>query len=267
MPYAEVNAAKLWYDIQGEGPPIFCIGGMGLVTNQHDFITPILAKNCKVINYDIRGVGKSAPPPLLNYHDYSEQAEDVRAIMDLAGIEKAHIYAGACAHIGVKFAARYPERTASLIFFPWFRPNPSIGNIFDAGVDICRSLGKMDYWANIIAIEFTDPSFREFMLKWEAPMLVKNLSCEAFKILWGGMKYCDLTDEIPKIKVPTLMLMGTEGVAGDEAMESEIKFVEDNIPGAEKIFIEGSGGTYSMIDNPEKTCAAILEWMKKHPVT
>ncbi|MFH0814048.1 MAG: alpha/beta hydrolase [Pseudomonadota bacterium] len=267
MPYAEVNAAKLWYDVQGEGAPLFCIGGMGLVSNQYDFTTPILSKSCKVINYDIRGVGKSAPPPLLNYRDYSEQAEDVRAIMDTIGIKKAHIWAGACSHIGVKFAARYPDRTASLIFFPWFRPIPAVVHIFDAGVELCGGFGKIDYWATIIASAFTDPNFRKLMLEWEVPMLVKNLSCEAFKIHWGSMKHCDLTNEIPNIKVPTLMLMGTEGVAGNKTTQSEIKFVEYNIPGAEKVFIEGSGGTYYMIDNPEKTCAAILDWIKKHPLT
>jgi len=265
MPILEANAAKLWYDVQGEGEPLFCVGGLGLVSNQYDFTTPILAKSCQVINYDIRGVGKSAPPPLLNYRDYSEQAEDVIAVMDAIGVKKAHIWAGACSHIGVRFASRYPERTASLIFFPWFRPIPAVVHIFDSGIELCNGFGKMDYWANIIASAFTDPNFRKLMLEWEVPMLLKNLSCEAFKIHWGSMKHCDLTDEVPKIKVPTLMLMGTEGVAGNKTTQSEMKYVEECIPGAEKVYIEGSGGTYYMIDNPEKTSEAVVDWLKKHP--
>lgn len=266
MPIVEANAAKLWYDVQGEGEPLFCIGGMALVSNQYDFVTPILAKSCKVINYDLRGVGKSAPPPLLNYRDYAEQAEDVKAVMDAIGIEKAHIWAGACSHIGVKFAARYPERTASLIFFPWFRPISAVVHIFDAGIDLCNGFGTMEHWAKIIASAFTDPEFRKLMLEWEVPMLVGNMSCEAFKIHWGGMKCCDLTSDIPKIKAPTLMLMGTEGVAGNKTTQSEIRYVQESIPGAETAYIQGSGGTYYMIDNPEKTCQAVLDWLKKHPV-
>lgn len=59
-----------------------------LVSNQYDFTTPIPAKSCKVINYDIRGIGKSAPPPPLNYRHYSEQAEDVKIMIDAIGLEK-----------------------------------------------------------------------------------------------------------------------------------------------------------------------------------
>lgn len=262
MPYIEANGAKLWYDIQGEGEPLFCIGGMALVSNQYDFTTPILSKSCKVINYDIRGVGKSAPPPALNYRDYSEQADDVLAILDHIGLDKVHIWAGACSHIGVRFAARYPERTASLIFFPWFRPMAEVGPIFDAGIKLCDGFGKMDYWAGIIATTFTDPEFNKLMLEWEVPKIVGNMSCDAFKIHWGGMRECDLTDEIPKIKAPVLLLMGTEGVAGVETMMREIAYVEQSIKVVEKKYIEGSGGTYCMIDSPEKTSEAILDWLK-----
>jgi len=266
MPYIQVNGANLWYDIKGDGEPIFCIGGMGLVSDQYEFTTPILAKSCQVINYDIRGVGKSAPPPILNYRDYSEQAEDVKAILDNIGIQKVHIWAGACSHIGVKFAARYPERTASLIFFPWFRPISPVVYIFDAGIMLCKGFGKMDYWANIIATAFTDPKFRQLMLDWEVPLLLRNLSCEAFIIHWGSMRECDLTQEILKISSPTLMLMGTEGVIGNQSIQSEIEFVEKNIPHAKKIFVNGSGGTYYMIDNPEETCKIILQWIKDHSI-
>jgi pimeloyl-ACP methyl ester carboxylesterase len=265
MPYIEANGAKLWYEVQGEGEPLFCIGGMALVSNQYDFTTPILVKSCQVINYDVRGVGKSAPPPPLNYRDYSEQAEDVLAVMDEIGVKKAHIWAGACSHIGVRFAARYPERTASLIFFPWFRPLPAVVPIFDAGINLCDGFGTMEHWANIIASAFTDPAFRKLMLEWEVPVLVRNMSCEAFKIHWSSMKDCDLTTEVPKISAPTLMLMGTEGVAGNQTTQSEIRFVQESIPGAETTYIQGSGGTYYMIDNPEKTCEALMEWLKKHP--
>lgn len=264
MPIIEANAAKLWYNVEGEGEPLFCIGGMGLVSNQYDFTTPLLTKKCKVINYDIRGVGKSSPPPKLNYRDYSEQCEDVLAVLDDIGIEKVHLWAGACSHIGVRFAARYPERTASLIFFPWFRPIAEVIPVFDAGIKLCDGFGKMDYWSEIIATTFTDPEFKQLMLEWEVPKLIENMSCDAFKIHWGAMRECDLTDQIPKIKAPVLLLMGTEGVAGDEVMIQEIAHVEKNIKVVEKKYIEGSGGTYYMIDSPEKTAEAIVDWLERY---
>ena len=81
------------------------------------------------------------------------------------------------------------------------------------------------------------------------------------------MRECDLTDEITQIKAPALLLMGTEGVAGDEVMIQEIAHVEKHIDVVEKVYIEGSGGTYYMIDSPEKTADAITDWLERYKVS
>ena len=265
MPTVEINGAKVWYDVQGEGEPLFCIGGMVLVSNQFDFVTPLLSEGCKVINYDVRGVGKSIPIPALNYRDYSEQAEDVRAIIDDIGLEKIHLWGGACSHIAVRFAARYPERTASLIFYPWFRQVPEQVHFFDAGVKLCKALGTMEPWVKIMTASWKDWADKK-ILDWSLPKFINNMSCEAFEIQWNSMRDCDLSSEIPKIKVPTLMLMGSEESGSPKDLEGDIRYVEDNIPNAEKAFIQGSGRTYFMLDNPEKTRDIIIEWLRKHPL-
>lgn len=262
MAEIEVNGAKLWYDVQGDGEPLFCIGGMVLVSNQFDFVTPLLSKSCKVINYDVRGVGKSAPVPRLNYRDYSEQAEDIKAIIDVVGLEKIHIWGAACSHIAVRFATRYPERTASVIFFPWFRQVPEQAHFFDAGIALCEAFGTMEPWVKMLTSTWTDKK----MLDWAFPKFIQNMSCDAFKIHWNSMKNCDLSNEIPKIRVPTLMLMGSEESGSPKDLEVEIKHVEDNIPGVEKVFVQGSGRTYFMLDNSEKTSQIVSEWLKKHPI-
>jgi pimeloyl-ACP methyl ester carboxylesterase len=267
MTIIEANEAKLWYDIQGDGEPIVCIGGMGLVSNQFDFVTPHLAKETKVINWDLRGVGKSRPIPKLNYRDYAEQADDLLAIMDHAGIEKAHIWAAACSHIGVRFAAEYPERTASLIFFPWYSPKKTISQVFDAGVELSYAFNSLEYWALVIANKFTSPQYQEKMREWEVPKLMENLDPEMFRIHWGSMKNSDRRPDLPKIKCPTLLLMGDAGVAGNETNRREVTRIKETIPGgADTHFIEGCGGTYFMIEAPEQTAEALINWTKKHPV-
>ena len=80
MPKLEINGARLWYDVQGDGQPLFCIGGLVLVSDQYAFTTPILSKKFKVINFDMRGIARSAPLPALNYREYQEQAEDIKGL-------------------------------------------------------------------------------------------------------------------------------------------------------------------------------------------
>ena len=266
MPTIEANGAKLWYDVQGEGEPIIAIGGMALVSNQFDFCTPHLAEKAQVINFDLRGVGKSRPIPKLNYTDYADQADDVIAIMDALGLEKAHIWAAACSHIAVRFAAAYPERTQSLIFFPWYSPKKTINHVFDAGVELSHAFDTMEHWAKIIATAFTAEDRASKLEDWEVPMIVNNLEPEMFRIHWGSMKECNRRCDLEKINAPTLLLMGDAGVAGNEANQRELKLVAETIPGTvETRFIKGTGGTYYMIEEPEETARVLIDWMNDHP--
>lgn len=268
MPTIQANGANLWYDIQGEGETIACIGGMALVSNQFDFCTPHLAKNARVLNFDLRGVGKSRPIPKLNYRDYAEQADDLLAIMDDAGIEKVHLWGAACSHIAVRFAAAYPERTASLVFFPWYSPKRTINHVFDAGVQLSYAFNTMEQWAKIIATAFTSEQYQKLLMDWEVPKIVENLDPEMFRIHWGSMKECNRREDLQQIHCPTLLLMGDSGVAGNEANKRELEFIGGAIPGeVENRFINGCGGTYYMIEQPEETARVLTEWVRKHPAT
>ena len=267
MPRITANGADLWYSLQGEGETIVCIGGMALVSNQFDFVTPHLCKGARVLNMDLRGVGKSRPHPKLNYRDYSDQADDVLAVMDAAGIERAHIWGAACSHMAVRFAAQYPDRTQSVIFFPWYSPKRSINHVFDAGVELTLAFDSMEQWANIIATAFTSKQYQQLLLDWEVPKIVENLDPEMFRIHWGSMKNSNRRDDLPKIKAPTLLLMGDAGVAGNEANQRELELVKAQIPGlVETHFIAGCGGTYYMIEQPEETARVLFEWMARHAV-
>lgn len=262
MPKLEVNGAGLWYDVQGDGEPLFCIGGMVLVSDQYAFTTPILAKKFKVINFDMRGIARSAPLPSLNYREYPEQCEDVIGIMDALGLEKVHIWAGACSWIGIRFAARYPERTASLIFFPWFYITPQTRSFFNVAKEGCKAFGTMEHWAKLVIAGWADPKTED----WAFSKFANNISCEAFMLHWSTLENCDQRNDISKIRVPTLMIIGAEKGGRPKELGEDIRYVEENIPGVEKLFIQGSEETYYMMDNPEKTSQIVTEWVEKHPI-
>ena len=209
-------------------------------------------------------MGKSRPIPKLNYTDYADQADDVLAILDEIGVERAHIWGAACSHVAVRFAASYPERTSSLIFFPWYSPKRTIAHVFDAGVELSHAFDSMEYWAQIVATAFTADDRRAKLQEWEVPRIVENMEPEAFRIHWGSMKRSNRRADLPKITAPTLLLMGDAGVAGNEANQREIELVKEAIPApVETHFVEGCGGTYFMIEEPEDTAAALVDWMDR----
>lgn len=84
-----------------------------------------------------------------------------------------------------------------------------------------------------------------------------------FRIHWGSMKNSNCRDDLPNIKAPALLLMGDAGVAANEA---ELELCTGAIPShTETRFIPNSGGTYFMIEEPEATADALLEWTSRHP--
>jgi pimeloyl-ACP methyl ester carboxylesterase len=77
-----------------------------------------------VIAYDARGHGQSTPAPDRAY-GYEHLADDLLAVLDAAGVERA-LLAGASmgAHTAVRFALGHPERVAALaIVTPAFDPS------------------------------------------------------------------------------------------------------------------------------------------------
>jgi len=82
----------------------------------------------RVISYDARGHGRSAPAADPGDYGYERLARDLAAVLDERGVQRA-VLAGASmgAHTVVRFALSHPERTAALaIITPAFdaRPNP-----------------------------------------------------------------------------------------------------------------------------------------------
>jgi pimeloyl-ACP methyl ester carboxylesterase len=83
----------------------------------------------RVVSYDARGHGASAPAPDPRAYGYELLAEDLRAVLDELGLERA-VLAGASmgAHTALRFALAHPERVLALcLITPSYDPSRSEG--------------------------------------------------------------------------------------------------------------------------------------------
>jgi pimeloyl-ACP methyl ester carboxylesterase len=79
----------------------------------------------RVIAYDARGHGRSAPAPDPLAYGYEQLAGDLEAVLDATDVERA-VLAGASmgAHTALRFALKHPERVAALgLITPAFDPS------------------------------------------------------------------------------------------------------------------------------------------------
>ena len=78
------DSVRCEYSVEGHGPPLFLIHGIGAARDVWRFVTPHLTEQFTVISYDLRGHGKSRIPD----HDFGleELVEDLSQLQALTGI-------------------------------------------------------------------------------------------------------------------------------------------------------------------------------------
>jgi pimeloyl-ACP methyl ester carboxylesterase len=109
----------------GEGIPVVLLHGLTATRRYVVMGSRALERSGHhVIAYDARGHGASTPAPDPDAYDYDDLVEDLRAVLDDRGIERA-VLAGASmgAHTAARMALDAPERVAGLVIVtPAFDP-------------------------------------------------------------------------------------------------------------------------------------------------
>jgi len=114
MPFAQSQDAKIYWNEEGTGEPVLLIMGLGYASCMWYRTRPLLASSYRTVVFDNRGVGQSDVPP--GSYAISQMAEDVAAVLDAAGIRRAHVFGVSMGGmIAQEFALQYPDRVASLI--------------------------------------------------------------------------------------------------------------------------------------------------------
>jgi pimeloyl-ACP methyl ester carboxylesterase/class 3 adenylate cyclase len=196
-----------------------------------------LASFSRLILFDRRGIGLSdrleGAPPL------EERMEDVRAVLDAVGSERAALFgsldAGAMLAL---FAATYPERAAALVLFA-SQPRWTSAPGYPWGLS--PEQGRM--WVEEGERRFGDPEYvkgllREFcpstrndagLLEWMTRMWRHSASPGSLKAFRRMNLEIDIRHTLPTIRVPTLVLQRSE----DRFVPPEVgRYVADEIPGA-----------------------------------
>ena len=200
-----------------------------------------LSSFARVILFDRRGVGLSDPLP--GPATLEERMDDVRAVMDAAGSERAAL-------IGVSeggtmcmlFAATYPERTSALILCgamarsTWAEDYPWAPEREAAKEALTELLGPV--WGQGASIDIfapshaDDPQAREFQARYER-QAASPLRVQQFFEMFLDL---DVRDVLPLIQAPTLVMHRRH----DHAVNVRAgRWLAEHIPGSRFIELEG----------------------------
>ena len=101
------------YVVEGDGPPVVLIHGVGADLSGWDAVAALLAGSRKVVWMDLRGHGKS--PPIVAPFALEGFSEDIVAILDREGIARADIVGFSLGGlIAQRIAIDHPDRVGKL---------------------------------------------------------------------------------------------------------------------------------------------------------
>jgi len=101
------------YTVQGTGPALFLIHGIGAARGTWAKALPVLTPHFTVITYDLRGHGESPLPT--DEFGLDELVADLEALREQLGVERAHVAGHSLGGmIGPAYARLYPKRVLSL---------------------------------------------------------------------------------------------------------------------------------------------------------
>jgi len=118
--YTKVDGLSIAWQQYGMGPDVLVIPG--LVSNvelvwEHEYyhrVNELMAKHLRVTTFDKRGMGLSERTQ--ENQSIEQRMTDVLAVMDAAGIERAHLLGiSEGGLIAQMFAARYPDRVDKIV--------------------------------------------------------------------------------------------------------------------------------------------------------
>lgn len=239
--YARSDDVHVAYQVFGSGVDlVFVPGFVSHIDNYWDeprFARWLerLGSFARVVMFDKRGTGLSSRVPNLPTMD--ERMDDLRAVMDAEGIERAAIFGisegGSLASL---FAAHHPQRCAALILYGAFARFSSwiaTDEDFDAFLEyVGTRWGSGDSLASFAPAFADDAILQDWWGKFErlggdpkatAELMVMN-------------RQIDITEILPTIQVPTLVVHRRDDVLVDhEGAET----LAERIPDARLVTLEG----------------------------
>lgn len=268
--YARSGDVRIAYQISGDAPVdvVWAPGTMSHLDLDWEIPERALfferfSKFCRLTRFDKRGTGLSDRP--LKMATLEERTDDIRAVMDDIGLERANIFGvSEGGSMACLFAATYPQRVNSLLVWgaqarwiaspdhPWGQTQEEHDRMIAMIDDDWPSFDYITGPGAGVGPD-ADPAFIESISRYMRAAANPS-AVRAYEIMNGQI---DTRPILPSIQAPTLVMNRT----GDPCARIEAaRDMASRIPGAK--FKEYPGNSHSMmLDDMETILSDIQEFI------
>ena len=248
--YAKCGDCHIAYQVVGKGPLdlVFIPGFVSNVERGWDdpqlaHFYRRLASFSRLILFDKRGTGMSDPVPIAQLPTLEQRMDDVRAVMDAAGSERAALVGvSEGGPMNIFFAATHPDRTAAIVLLATFArlawaPDYTFGTKPDVWNALLHRM-EQGWGKGVLLSAFAqslanDASAREWWARFQ-----RQASSPGAAVAVMHMVYeIDTRPILSAIRVPTLILHRTE----DHLLPVEhARYLAQHIAGAQCVELPGT---------------------------
>jgi aminoacrylate hydrolase len=263
MPKVAVGGARIHYETHGAGPPILLVPGLGGVGSYWNPNIPVFSQGHRVIVHDHRGTGQSSQSRIR--YSVDQMTDDLVAVMDHLGIEKAHLVGHSTGGaIGQTLAATRPERLLSLVIYAsWTKADPFFRRVFEARRALLTASGAAAYVRSTPVFLYPDWWVNEniALLEEREKIVVPTFPPpEIVASRIDAIVAFDRTADLPRIKTPTLVICAKDDILTPPYFSRELARL---IPGAELVELP-TGGHCASETSTTAFNEAVLGFIARH---
>jgi len=250
--YRRPDGCRLYYELHGseERSSLVLLEGLGGDISGWRRNIPHLSCCYRVIAFDFRGNGRSEAPrgPVT----MSTFIQDTVGLLDHLGASAAHVYGQSFgAMVGMQMALSHPDRMRSLILAASHAGHRQATPVGARG-KVPKDKPNLALYSEAFARQHPDHVAEDILVGSQNPQ-----SPESGRRQWEAMETWEAWDRLGEIRVPTLVLHGSEDrlVAVENARR-----LASAIPRARLVLLEGAGHVYHS-EQPEAADQAVLAFL------
>lgn len=213
MSEATNDGVRIAYEVLGDGEPLLFVHGLGYDRRGWGPLPALLADDFQVLLFDNRGVGESDVPE--GPYAVSQMAADAVAVLDGAGVERAHVLGVSLGgYIAQEIALTFPDRVRKLVLGSTAPGGTRSHPMPQAGLEAFGRFPAMEREAGLRLMVETSLGAHGVR---ERPELVEEIFAYRLERAptlagWQAQAYAGATfdayDRVPGIAAPTLVIQG-----------------------------------------------------------
>ena len=257
-------SASIAWERRGAGAPLVLVHGLGYARWGWEPVTAALAERFEVILLDNRGIGESDAPP--GPYTVSELAADVERVMDLAGLERAHVLGTSLGGmVAQELALSAPLRIDRLVLAGTSPGGPAAFPLPDGTARLIAEAPSLE--PAVALRRFVENALAPATVT-ERPEIVERilahrLAAPQDPTAWAAQAAAgaafDRLADIGAVVAPTLLQHGTEDRVVDVRNTA---LLGERIPGSVTELFEGAGHLFFW-EQPERFVASVSQFLER----